>query len=381
MAAGVLDRSLKRELIGELLKVPGVDVVGGRNALFDGIPHNIWMSLTRSDSPRADLTNLLNALDRLGRLDNGERPVVIVARNAREATEGSDVGRRLATLQSEIEKAYGFEQPLDELTDTPEVLIFGGEGEWVANEFIIHAQAAARQVARLSIARFENENPIGGLGFGTGWLVAPGLLLTNYHVIAARDKKKNESAATAADLKKQGEHTVAWFDYHEEGRHKGPVVKATKVVADDALLDFALLRLEDELTDRSCMNLADSEPPPRGARLNIVQCPGGGPLRFAIRNNFCVGGGERPYQLRYLTDTDSGSSGAPVLNDSWRVVALHRGAKKVRPEAYRGEDGALDVAKFHNEGVAIHAILRCLPASAREEIEAAQERVKPHDLR
>jgi hypothetical protein len=65
------------------------------------------MGLTRSDSPRADLTNLLNA------------------------------------------KAYDPELPLDDLPDAPEILIFGGEGEWVPSDFLQLAQAAGRQVARL----------------------------------------------------------------------------------------------------------------------------------------------------------------------------------------------------------------------------------------
>jgi V8-like Glu-specific endopeptidase len=373
MGEGVLDRQLKRQLIDALLKVPGVDDTRGRNALFDGIPHNIWMGLTRSDSPRADLTSLLNALEKLGRLDNGERPVVIVASNAADVTQGSELGRRLATLQAEIEKAYGFEAPLDELPDTPEVLIFGGEGEWVANDFMQLAQAAGRQVARLSTQRFIGGRRARGVGVGTGWLVAPRLMLTNHHVIAAREK--NEAAPTAADFKLQGENTVAWFDYHVEGRHAGPVVAATGVVADDAVLDYALLRLEakPELADRTRMPLAANAPLQRGARLNIVQCPGGGPLRFAIRNNFCVGSGDQPHKIRYLTDTKSGSSGAPVLDDNWQVVAMHRGAKEVKTEAHRGEAGVSEVAKFHNEGIAIHEILRRLPAKARKEIEAAQQ--------
>lgn len=28
--------------------------------------------------------------------------------------------------------------------------------------------------------------------------------------------------------------------------------------------------------------------------------------------------------VRYFTDTEAGSSGAPVFNDNWEVIALHR---------------------------------------------------------
>ncbi len=58
--------------------------------------------------------------------------------------------------------------------------------------------------------------------------------------------------------------------------------------------------------------------------LNIIQHPQGKAKRFALRNNLAVhSDGDF---LRYYTDTDYGSSGSPVLDDTWKVRALHRGA-------------------------------------------------------
>jgi endonuclease G len=373
-AMGVLDRALKDQLLDALIRVPIAESRDGRTALLDGIPHDIRIGLNRSDTPYIDLTRLIDQIDQLGRLDNGERPVVILTNNAWRMTRGSELGRRLEELVAEIEKKYGFEPPLVELPDTPEVLIFGGEGEWVEGDFMTQAQVAGRQVARLLIPRFVDGEKAQGTGHGTGWLVAPRLTLTNYHVIEARDKK--EKSAGEADFELQGKNTVAWLDYHNEGKFAGPSLTATAVIAASRELDYALLRLEDqpEVSARGCMKLAKSSPLKQGARLNIVQCPGGGPLRYAIRNNFFVGLGKQAYQLRYLTDTKSGSSGSPVLNDNWQVVAMHHGAKEVSPEAYKGEDGKKQVAKFHNEGIAIHAILADLPQEVRQEIELAQSK-------
>jgi hypothetical protein len=372
MPDGVLDSSLKRKLLDALSKVSTAQTFEGRTALLYGIPNNIQLGLNRSNNAATDLINVLNDVDQLGRLDNGERPLVIIANNAWRITQGSALGRLLEKLQAEIEQQYGLEPPLEELPDTPEVLIFGGEGEWVANSFMAEAQAAARRVARLSIPRFIGRNRVDGLGTGTGWLVTPRLILTSRHVVAARNR--NEDPATAEDFDLQGKELIAWFDYHREGEHKGPIAKAVAVVDHDEQLDYALLRLEDGegLADRSQMLLAENPTLQRGARLNIIQCPGGGPLRFAIRNNFYVGKGERPYQVRYLTDTNSGSSGSPVLDDSWKVVALHRGAKEITPKAYEAEAGQMKIVKFHNEGIAIQEILSNLPAETRKEIKAAQ---------
>jgi hypothetical protein len=64
------------------------------------------------------------------------------------------------------EAAYGFEAPLDELPDIPEVLIFGGEGEWVANDFMQPRRRPDAQVARLSVKRFIRGQPARGVGVG-----------------------------------------------------------------------------------------------------------------------------------------------------------------------------------------------------------------------
>ncbi len=58
--------------------------------------------------------------------------------------------------------------------------------------------------------------------------------------------------------------------------------------------------------------------------------------------------------------------GSPVLDDRWQVVALHHAA---RPLLFPGAtQTTLDMAKakapkYHNEGVAIHAILDHLAAA------------------
>ena len=52
-----------------------------------------------------------------------------------------------------------------------------------------------------------------------------------------------------------------------------------------------------------------------GMNVNIIQHPQGLPKMIAIRNNLLDY--RTPRTLLYETDTDHGSSGAPVLSDSW----------------------------------------------------------------
>jgi len=69
-----------------------------------------------------------------------------------------------------------------------------------------------------------------------------------------------------------------------------------------------------------------------GECVNVVQHPGGRVKQIAIRNNRLLdlpgeSDGEKldPYFL-YEADTEKGSSGSPVFNDQWEVVALHHAA-------------------------------------------------------
>ena len=77
-----------------------------------------------------------------------------------------------------------------------------------------------------------------------------------------------------------------------------------------------------------------------GEFVNIVQHPNGEPKQIAVRENQVVDLLER--FLHYQADTAQGSSGAPVFNDQWEVVALHHSGVPRRSEqdeilALRGE--------------------------------------------
>jgi V8-like Glu-specific endopeptidase len=59
--------------------------------------------------------------------------------------------------------------------------------------------------------------------------------------------------------------------------------------------------------------------------------------------------------VQYLTDTMPGSSGAPVFNSKWEVVALHHSGGWLEEPEMAGE-------VLRNEGIAIGRIIDALKA-------------------
>lgn len=155
-------------------------------------------------------------------------------------------------------------------------------------------------------------------GMGTGFLIAPNVLLTNHHVIPS-------SAVAATGMVDFG------YEYDAYRREKKEFIFRLdpQIFVSSPELDFTLvgvnpitLRGENLLEQFGYLPL---NPEPAKAllkdSLSIIQHPGGGRKKTAFRNNQLIK--ITDHFLWYVTDTDRGSSGAPVFNDAWEVVGLH----------------------------------------------------------
>lgn len=88
----------------------------------------------------------------------------------------------------------------------------------------------------------------------------------------------------------------------------------------------------------------------------VVGHPSGGALQFALHDSVLLDVCDDERLMHYRTPTDPGSSGSPVFNDKWEVVALHHAGSPATPRLHgQGEYEA-------NEGIAIRAIRRKLGA-------------------
>jgi endonuclease G len=79
----------------------------------------------------------------------------------------------------------------------------------------------------------------------------------------------------------------------------------------------------------------------------IIQHPNGGLKRITLTANYVTG--TRVPRLHYTTDIMPGSSGSPVFNDQWQVIAIHHAGGKLQVDAGGG-------TRYVNEGILMSAI-------------------------
>jgi endonuclease G len=204
------------------------------------------------------------------------------------------------------------------------------ESPKAANEFferIIHGNElqdinylARGEIAAHSIGRVAIRQPSGArAGWGTGFLIAPGVLLTNHHVLP------DARMADRSEVHFSHERDV----YGDQLQYASFALQPDILFHGDEKLDFAVVAVAPE-------SLNGAEPLARfgylpligstgkvadGEWLSIIQHPNGELKQLCVRENKLLQRADDV--LWYTTDTVPGSSGSPVVNNDWYVVALH----------------------------------------------------------
>lgn len=180
--------------------------------------------------------------------------------------------------------------------------ILGKQSTLVPVSFLEVGMRRARAVARIKGAD-------GSLG--TGFLVTGDLLVTNHHVITSR------AAAAGATVQFNYQKTVDGRDAEMEELPLDPEVFFATSAADDC----TIVKVTGEPSAR--WGAIELEPAriQADARVNIIQHPGGDQKQLSFFHNLVVFVGDG--RVQYLTDTLPGSSGSPVFDKDWKLVALH----------------------------------------------------------
>jgi endonuclease G len=194
-----------------------------------------------------------------------------------------------------------------------------GDNDLLDLNYFARGQRAAKSVCRIIFL-----GPGGReRGYATGFMVTPHLLLTNHHVFGKVDDAEGAVIEFDFQLDVLGHPMPTerfrlrprdYFFANEPLDFAFVAVDGEPILRGTALADFGWLQLNPTLGKIN-----------RGEFVSIIQHPGGDPKQVSIRENKVVeiGAKDAPTRLTYLCDTAPGSSGSPVLNDAWQVVALH----------------------------------------------------------
>lgn len=218
----------------------------------------------------------------------------------------------------------------------------------VSEEFLSDEEDRRRRdIARQKICAIHTDTVF----VGTGFLVAPNLILTCYHVYKA-----------AADLS-QGrfDQFCAYFDHFHEGQMEqrpNVAIRRDPLVASFAdRKDYVLLELEQPVEPTRGFFKLSADPLTKSMKLRILgypasmfKSPTGQPRAMALPlmsdyGELLAYSAGKSY-FSYSVDTISGCSGSPLFDRSYRVVGVHQGKQP----------------GMQNDGIPIGAILDDLRA-------------------
>ncbi|QRN92900.1 trypsin-like peptidase domain-containing protein [Archangium violaceum] len=331
-------------------------------SLLSGIdPHYAQQLQNVALPPTALLLDTLNRLNETERIVDGTVPFERWLKNAAKLAGPRPDAQAFTRALSEIAQRASGAPPIENLDSLPELLEqIVHQDDMVPISFFAGGVAASQSVALIRVPRHDGRVPrllSSGepyLSQGTAWFLTPELVITNHHVINAR--QPGESTASREDLELQA--TKAWLelDFDDDAMKPGRA-DAAKLESCDVALDYAILRLAQSQTRKPLEvrpGKVDVNTP-----VNIIQHPLGNAKRVACRNNLVTASTDN--QLRYFTDTLRGSSGSPVFDDTWRVVALHYSSAAVQGVSFQGKQTA-----WVNVGVPIGRIVEHVKAKAPE---------------
>lgn len=228
--------------------------------------------------------------------------------------------------------------------------------------YLPRGSRAARSIGRIWIRQPNGIRE----GYGTGFLIGERVLITNNHVLPSSQMAQRSEVEFEYEFNEDGEmqqgvkfqldpgalfHTSTQLDFSVVG------VSPRALNAERTLAEFGRLPL-----------IGSTGKVLEGEWLTIIQHPRGEPKQICVRENQLL---KRDTDvLWYSTDTQEGSSGSPVFNNDWLVVALHHcGVPEIKNNKWQTLDGHDFDSRIHrpedihwiaNEGIRVSRIVETL---------------------
>ncbi len=306
------------------MKLSGEDRQRIRDALLDAFPSPGQLTIVVSNADMgtsfADVsfgaTSYEEGIQRLLVWTEGQNRLMKLLK---AAADGAPDNPDLAAVTT-LSTRYAAHRPDKSFGDAERILFknvgFQNVGQWLND-----LDALRRRVCRIE-PQPQNEG-IGG--YGTGFLIAPHVVITNDHVASGSQDEPgfwNDS--------ERATRVVCRFDYEYKADGKPTAGTAYRLAADYQILrspiselDFALLKLSTRPGDAprgfitpTAHTFETSEP------LLILQHPMAEPMKLAFGS--LLANDQWPAnRILYAVNTDGGSSGSPCLTQKLEVGALH----------------------------------------------------------
>ncbi len=180
--------------------------------------------------------------------------------------------------------------------------------------------------ARNTVGRIES--PIGN-PIGTGVLITNDLLLTCNHIFSKSQVQK------------------AWvrFGYKTGNYQSEKNVLELDIITNHSRLDYALLQIKAQ-TQHQAIFLNESSILDSGQKIRIIHHPQENPLVISDLGQIMQVGED---YIDHNLKTDRGSSGAPIFNRQWELIAIHQGNVGIGRSFEPGSTGGIPIRAIWNQ--------------------------------
>ena len=349
MRSGAIQKDLREALLDAFRRAPEMEIVVSDAEIGTSFANFLAAPGTTYETA---LFNLLDSIEAQSKL-------VPFLQAARIRNSGNESLQRVLANLSDLELRFAALRPDKSLGEAERNVLKGLTFEDVA------VWIATLSKMRRAVCRVEPQPEKESIaGFGTGYLVAPDVVMTNFHVAEKfwDDKAKAGRVVLRFDYEKgvSGVSVPDGAAFKLAMAWRGPAVPSEAqearpwqvLYSPESELDFALLRLDrpagDDTVDgvaRGFLKLTARSFNPTDPIL-ILQHPNAAPLKLSFG---AVEKLDPPKRVLYRVNTEGGSSGSPCLTQDLKLTAIHHFGKTV-----------------NNRGVTHEAILKYLDGKSEE---------------